>query len=149
MKNILLIITLFVSLVGFTQNTSNFSNTDFVINGQIENATNCNYIIYDIDKNGLWRFLEKVSISSKFKIIVKAYKSYFIIFKTKNKAKHLYLNLAGASTENLIIDFKYNSHIVMYNDVKYSKYSFYLVDDNNPTILRNKMYEQDNLYKNN
>ena len=66
MKNILLIITLFLSLVGLTQSTSNFTNNNFIINGQIENATNCNYIIYDIDKNGLWRFLEKVSISSKF-----------------------------------------------------------------------------------
>jgi len=147
MKNILLIITLFLSLVGFTQSTSNFTNNNFIINGQIENATNCNYIIYDIDKNGLWRFLEKVSISSKFKITVKAYKSYFIIFKTKNKAKHLYLNLAGPSTENSIIDFKYDSHIVMYYDVKYSKYSFYLVDDNNSQILINKMYEQDNFYE--
>lgn len=138
MKKIIFILALFVSSMGLTQDATNFN-----VSGNILNADDSRYLLYDVDEDGNWRFVRKVELDSTYNITVASYRTYLIIFKTDDDAKHMYLSLSGASKQYLSIDFKHDSHIVYYFDEQKHKYMFYFVEDSD--IIQ--MYNHDDLYQ--
>lgn len=136
MKKILLIITLFVSLVGFTQVTQEFN-----IIGYIKNADNCNYTLYDVDDYGKWRHVEQISVDDfpRYSITLAPHRNYLVIFETNNGIKHMYLNIDDGAGLTMDLDFDNRDHVVFYYDFAKQKYAYYLVEDSD--ILRMKEEE--------
>jgi len=124
MKKILLILSLFVSLVGFSQ-----LDTEFNISGDIYFADSCGYFLYDIDDRGNWRFVKYVELESSYAISVKPYRTYLIIFEAKNAFKHMYLHLKNAASYEMSLNFRAHTHPTIYYDESKHRYSSYSVDD--------------------
>ena len=132
MKKILLIFTLFVSLVGFTQDTTNF-----VISGNILNTSDsCLYVIYDVSDDLTWRMRDIVKIDSSYSITVNPDETYLITFLTNYNVndpnydeKHVYLTLNHSADKSLDIDFSSNDHTVIYYDLEKKGYYSYSVPD--------------------
>lgn len=134
MKKILLIITLFVSLVGITQVTN-----DFNIIGYIKNADNCNYTLYDVDDNGKWRYVKQVFVDdSRYIITLKPHRNYLAIFETTNAIKYMYLNINDVDGLTMDLDFDNKDHFVFYYDFTEQRYIYYLVEDSEILKMRNK-----------
>lgn len=132
MKKISLIVTLFVSLVGFTQDTTNF-----VISGNILNTSDsCLYVIYDVSDDLTWRMRDIVKIDSSYRITVNPNETYLITFLTNYNVndpnfneKHVYLTLNHTADKSLDIDFNNDDHTVIYYNLEEKDYYSYLVSN--------------------
>ena len=134
MKKILLIITLFASLVGCTQVTN-----DFNIIGNIKNADSCNYTLYDVDDNGKWRYVKQVFVDdSRYNITLVPHRNYLAIFETTNAVKHMYFNIDDPDGLTMDLDFDDKTHFVFYYDFSKHKYDYYLVEDSDLLRMRDE-----------
>lgn len=127
MRTLLTTLIIFVSLVGFTQPT-----TDFNVSGKLLNASGCEYLLYDIAEDGKWRLIDHVELESMYSITVKPYRTYLIIFTTSDdEYRHMYLSLNEASIERMDLNFEphpYPHPIIYYDELK-QEYLSYSVND--------------------
>jgi len=140
LKNSLTLLVLFVSTLGFTQDDKNF-----IISGNILNASECIYVLYDIIDDNSWHFVEEVKLDSTYKISVKPHGMYLIIFKSQGKSKQMYLDLNGPSKQLMSINFKYDSHIFYAYNEEEKIYNSYLLTDSDILQMQNekKIYREE------
>jgi len=128
MKYFLISLILLVSTIAFSQN--------FEIYGSIKDTTgSVKYSLYDVDENGTWKEVDlNVAVQNNYELSLKP-DTYLIVFKNKDKAKHLYLDLdpelSGSYTMH--VNFNLDTHGVVHFSSEHQKYVSYLVD--NETIL--------------
>ena len=107
----------------------------FEINGSIIDSTGrTNYILYDVDIHGTWQPTDTTIINDAYDISLVP-GTYLIVFRNRDKAKHLYLDLDSeqSGTYTMNVNFSLDTHAVIYYNNDFQKYFSYLVD--NETIV--------------
>lgn len=132
MKSILILLSLSLSSLSFAQQAKNF-----LISGNILNATDCSYDLFEVSNEGTWNSIEQGNLGSTYELSLPSEGLYLMVFKNNDDIKHMYLDLSNESVEYMNVNFDYNSHIIYYYDVDEQKYITYQVGDS--TII--EMYK--------